>query len=66
MGILGLTHDENGAALERLPVTILSSELPAPEKLRVRRLKFLVSITRVSPSQRPFESPPQLRNLSET
>jgi hypothetical protein len=22
MGILGLTHDENGAALERLPVTI--------------------------------------------
>ena len=22
MGILGLTHDENGAALEKLPVTI--------------------------------------------
>ena len=22
MGVLGLTHDENGAALEKLPVTI--------------------------------------------
>jgi hypothetical protein len=33
MGILGLTHDENGAALERLPVTIKVAigEGPAPD-----------------------------------
>ena len=34
MGILGLTHDENGAALEKLPVTIKVAigEGPAPDK----------------------------------
>src|SRR5260370_36049679 len=33
MGILGLTHDENGAALEKLPVTIkvASGEGPTPD-----------------------------------
>ena len=33
MGILGLTHDENGSALEKLPVTIKVAigEGPAPD-----------------------------------
>ena len=33
MGILGLTHDENGAPLEKLPVTIKVAigEGPAPD-----------------------------------
>ncbi len=31
MGILGLTHDENGAALEKLPVTIKVAIGEGPE-----------------------------------
>lgn len=46
MGILGLTHDENGAALERLPVTVKVAIGEGPEpgngKSHPRRLDDFV------------------------